>query len=195
MHPTLDELMPTYEIHRKHTIIITERPERVYDMLWQVRGSDMPLANVLGKVRGFGAPEDARADDLPILRFFTQPGAWTVLVDERPHTLALGLIWKPGKPVNAEGIHTAADREAFARFDEPGWVKVTWSFQLEPTVSGTRLISESRVQGTDPAGSRRFRRVWGWGLIGLGEPLMIHSFLAAVKHRADALSPEPHLYD
>jgi len=195
IQPAIEELMPEYEIHRTHTIIITESPERVYDVLWQVRGSDMTLARALSRIRNFGVQAEGESEQMPLLRFFTQPGAWTLLLDERPRLLALGLIWKPGKPVNAEGIHAAATREEFIAFDDPGWVKVIWCFRLEPTVSGTRLISESRVHGTDPAGSRRFRRLWGWGLIGLGEPVMIHSFLGAVEHRSDALSEQPRLYD
>lgn len=48
----------------------------------------------------------------------------------------------------------------FAAFDEPGFERMATSFVLSRVGSGTRLLTETRVQPTDPASGRAFARYW-----------------------------------
>jgi hypothetical protein len=80
-----------------------------------------------------------------------------ILRDDPPRELAVGAIgkvWRLAIPF----VHLP-DAEAFARFAELGYVKVAWSVRLEPCGErDTRLVLELRVDATDEAAWRRFRR-------------------------------------
>ncbi len=77
-------------------------------------------------------------------------------------------------------------QEAFAAFNEPGWVKVGIDFRLIPERGGTRLRTETRCKATDG----RARIVFGmyWVLIRAGSGLIRRETLAAVCRRAEQTS-------
>jgi hypothetical protein len=55
------------------------------------------------------------------------------------------------------------------------------SFLVRAEGEGSRLITETRVAGTDATASRRFRRYWR--LIRLGSGAIRRSWLAAIRRR------------
>ena len=90
----------------------------------------------------------------------------------------IGRFWSPigNRPVR--GINDLAD---FAGFDEPGYAKAAISFLARREGAGTRLLTETRVLGTDAVARRRFLRYWR--LVRPGSGAIRRSWLAAIGRR------------
>ncbi len=108
-----------------------------------------------------------------------EPG-FQILADDGPHEVvvgAIGKVWHLTIPF----VHVN-DAEAFAAFQEPGFVKVAWAMQLTPRLDGgTHLVVELRVDATDPVSWRRFRRYFG--IIGGPSRFIRRSMLADLAKR------------
>jgi hypothetical protein len=104
------------------------------------------------------------------------PG-FRVLIDEPPREVAVGAIGKVWRP-NIPFVHTAT-AEDYARFDAPGFVKVAWSLRVRPQGDvGSRLEVEVRVDATDGASWRKFRRYFR--VVGMGSRFIRRSALAVL---------------
>jgi hypothetical protein len=68
-------------------------------------------------------------------------------------------------------------------FDRPGFAKLALGFKLEPVDGGTRVVTETRVDTTDPLAHRHFGSYWR--VIRLGSGAIRRSWLRAVKRRAE----------
>lgn len=71
--------------------------------------------------------------------------------------LILGLIGKPWTPGGGLVIFQP---EEFVGFDKPGFAKATWSFTVEATATGSRLVTETRIKTTSKAALRKFSSYW-----------------------------------
>jgi hypothetical protein len=60
----------------------------------------------------------------------------------------------------------AVDPEAFARFDEPGYVKIAWTLRADPVGGGSVYQTETRAVATDGDARRRFRTYWAFVMPG-----------------------------
>jgi hypothetical protein len=72
--------------------------------------------------------------------------------------------------------------EAFARWDEPGTVRVLFGHWVEPEGGGSALVSEARVQPVDRTASLRLRALWK--VIGPFERLVGAEAIAVAGRRA-----------
>src|SRR6266498_3031767 len=87
------------------------------------------------------------------------------------------------------GIRTLPARLARSlAFDRPGFAKLALSFRLEDVAGGTRVVTETRVDTTDPLAHRRFGAYWQ--VIRLGSSSIRRSWLRAIKRRAER-APAP----
>ncbi len=73
--------------------------------------------------------------------------------------------------------------EGFAAFDEAGCARAAMSFRLEADRGhGVRVATETRIAGTDAAGTRACRRYWR--AIAPGSAAIRLSWLNAIRRRA-----------
>jgi len=67
------------------------------------------------------------------------------------------------RPWEADVTFRPIPHEAFAGFDEPGYVKIVWTLRADPAgVNAAIFRTETRAAGTDAAARRRFRRYWSF---------------------------------
>jgi hypothetical protein len=119
-------------------------------------------------------PLRLRIDDL--VSSAERPG-FQLLVDDPPHELVVGAIGKVWKP-EIEFLH-APTADAFAAFNEPGFVKVAWALRLRPLGEhATRVAFELRVAATDDAAWKKFRAYWR--IIGVASHFIRRSLLSAL---------------
>jgi hypothetical protein len=185
----LDELVPGYQFRMFNQIVIERPRPLVYQALRELLGSEMPLAWLLGTMRGMvgglrvrlrgNAPARVEAER-PFMEQLTRDGSWIELADEPDRELVAGFIGQPWKP--DFGWHTPASRAGFVAFHEPAYVKSVTNFFLEDVDGGTRLTTETRVRPTDLEAQRKFATYWR--LIGLGASLVMGSMLRAIQRRA-----------
>ena len=90
---------------------------------------------------------------------------------------AIGKVWQPDIPF----LHVDSP-DTYARFAEPGWIKVAWSIRLEALGDdGTRLLFELRVDATDEASWAKFSCYWL--LIAPGSHFIRHALFAGLRRR------------
>jgi hypothetical protein len=183
----LDTILPLHDAREVHERLLPGEPAAVWDALHATRMSEIRAAGVLMGIRSLpgrltGAKAARRGADLPALQALLA-GGFVKLGEDAPRETVIGAVgqfWRltANKPLPLK------DRVEFMQFTQPGYVRVAMSFRLVPEVGGTRLITETRVLGTDPASARAFRRYWL--LIRLGSGAIRRSWLAAVARRLAA---------
>lgn len=179
-------MMPAYYVIEHHEELIDASPA---DTLAAVRRFDasksIPIA-LLMTVRG-----------LPhILRGKVRPGRGVTIdflldqgfqvVAEAPDELVLGVVgrfWHLDSGIEKVGA------EDFISFDVPGYAKAAWNFFVEPAPGGTRLVTETRVAGTDEGATRKFRLYWL--VVGPFSALIRRLMLALIRKEAETGSYKP----
>ena len=191
----LDQVLPRYEAREVHEVFVAAPPAEVYRALEALTLGELPLFRALMGLRVLPA-RVARSvrrpagSDHPWLDPDMRLLDWglrglTVLARRPGSELVIG---GPGQPWRlAGGMPTRVDGLAeFLAFDRPGFAKLALSFKLEQAPGGTRVITETRVDTTDPIAHRRFGAYWR--VIRIGSGAIRRSWLRAIKRRAEGAS-------
>lgn len=176
MSTLIDTLLPRWDVHEVHGIDVAASPERTWAALEQVTIGELPLTCVLMTVRGLGRRRTTALD-----RTFIEAASFLVPLAEEQGDRVAGMV---GRPWRLRPTHVPiAGAEDFVAFHEPGWVRVATDFRVVPAAGGSRLETETRIQGTDAGARRRFARYWRF--VGRGSALIRHDVLRAVRRRAE----------
>ena len=174
MNEIFDRILPAYRQREVHSIRLSVPPERAWTALTEVMPADLQLARVLSGVRRLPRRIRDRSRTAtteasgPVLATFRRT-PWLTLAEEPGRALVAGRIarfWQP-VPEQAVGVR---DADEFRAFGEAGFAKAVISFEVLPDGAGSRLVTETRVQGTDARARRLFALYWlvirpGSGLI------------------------------
>ena len=174
----LDDFLPRYDVHEVHSTSISARPEAVLAAIRQVTAREVPLMVVLMALRA--GPRARRLSAArTILSGFERAGF--VPLRDGPDGVVyggVGRFWRPS------GGLRRVERPEFATFDEPGYAKAAFSFELEPQGGErTLLTTETRVLCTDERARRSFRRYWR--LIHPGSAAIRLAWLRAIRRRGE----------
>lgn len=183
----LDELMPRYDFHEVHSVVIRAAPGDVLAAIRAVAPAEMRLVGMLFALRALPTlllgrgPGIRPAAGRPLLDQALEVGF--VLLGEAPQQEivvgTVGAFWslRGGPSVT---LASAAEFVAFAR---PGYAKAAMNFSMEPVDGSIRLRTETRILATDPVSRRRFARYWR--MIHAGSALIRRAWLAAIRRRAE----------
>ncbi|WP_406110053.1 hypothetical protein [Kitasatospora purpeofusca] len=187
MDETLDRFLPEYGHRTVHGITLAAPPEEVWAALRKVTLADLPLPRLLlalrtlpSRLRGTGP--DLLDRSVPLAELFRRDDRWVTLADEPGRVLVLGRVARFWDPVPREPARPG-DGSGFVAFGEPGWAKAVISHEVFAHGGGSRLVTETRIQGTDARARRRFAAYWF--LIRPGVGLIRRSALAAVGRRCE----------
>jgi hypothetical protein len=164
MPSLLSDVLPRWDVRKRHSIDLAAPPERVWRALNETTLGDMPLARLLFRLRGLPtAPDRALLDLEGFQRLAEEPG----------RELVVGGVGRPWIPT------ARPRRDADVRtFAEPGYAKMA----LNVTYDGHSLATETRVQLTDPR-SRRWFKLY-WLVVGPFSALIRRIWLRAIARRA-----------
>ena len=166
------EALPGYDVRTVHSLPVDAPPERALAAAREVRAAEARLVRTLLLVRGMRTRADRPLWDSLTTGF--------VRYDDDETLVA---ITKPWRPRGAKtGLSDSVLQRRFREFAEPGWAKLALDFRAEEG----RLVTETRVQLTDEAARRAFRRYWF--VVRPFSGLVRRSWLAAAKRRAEKLS-------
>ena len=177
----LDEFLPDYDVNEVHSTRVAAPPDTVLAAARELISREVPLARALMAVRGLPGRLRGRrrSVDSPILEQFVRGGF--VVLGERDDEVVLGGV---GRFWELSASVRRVDADEFARFDEPGWAKTAFNFEVRPEPDGgTLLTTETRIQPTDDAARRSFRRYWR--VIGPGSAAIRRAWLRAIRRRAE----------
>ncbi len=183
--PTLlEELMPECEHHEVHDLWLDATPEDACRALAEVTGREIRLLLPLMALRSLPALLTGRVDrldqSLPVFDLLERAG-FVRLAEDPGREIVYGVagrFWKLTRNRPTASVH---DRESFVAFSDPGYARAAMSFLVRAEGRGSRLVTETRIQATDAAAARSFRRYWRFVRPGSG--LIRRSWLAAVRRR------------
>ena len=188
----IEEAMPHYDVRTRHTMWVPIDVVTAYAALKAITWKEVRLIQPLMILRGLAGsgkaskePSDVEQEAMPIFAGGTADGGFLTL-GERPDAETLigtiGRFWEsdPTASMRAGGS-SIRTRDEFAVFSAPGYAKCAMSFAARAYDTGSVLVIETRVAGTDAEATRRFRRYWV--VLRIGEALLSRSMLAAVRRR------------
>ena len=156
-------------------------PVEAMEQIKLVRPADIRLFRALFHIRAIparmrGKPGFSGHGATPLFETMRDSG-FTMFIDEPLDVVVgqIGKFWQLTEP-EQHGVESVAD---FRSFQNPGWCKTALDLRCRPERGGTRIMTETRIQATDPATRRRFRVYWT--LIMPGSALIRRNWLAAVQ--------------
>jgi hypothetical protein len=178
----LEGVMPEYDVNEVHELWVPADPAVAYDAVLGVSAGEVRLFGPLMRLRTLGRSGRAFDATKPLLDEMKRIGFVDLGArpDEEVVVGAIGRFWSPlrNRP------HPTTD---FASFDEPGYAKAAMSFMVAPDGEGSRITTETRIAGTDPAATRKFRLYWF--VIRPGSGAIRRSWLNAIRRRLERRSP------
>jgi hypothetical protein len=176
----LDDFLPRYDVHEVHSVSTSAAPAAVMDAIRRVTPAEVPVLVALMAIRSVPALLRRRRLPLrgPLLEGFRRGGF--VTLREAPDELVLGGVgrfWQPS------GGLRRIEAGAFREFDEPGFAKAAFNFQVERAGGRTLLKTETRVATTDEHARRSFGRYWRF--VYPGSALIRIAWLRAIRRRAE----------
>lgn len=185
MTDTLQTFMPAYGHRVVHTIRIAAAPQQVWAQMLAVTPAELPLPRLLMAIRALptrlrGGGPALTAGSQPLAELFRADDHWVTLAEEPGRELVVGRVarfWQP-IPTAPADVRTAED---FTAFREAGFAKAVISHEVIPDGTGSRLVTETRIQATDARARRLFAAYWL--LIRPGVGLIRRNVLNAVARR------------
>lgn len=163
----LESFIPEYDVAGRQHMRVAASAQTTFsagcDMNLQqsmiVRAIFKSRALVLGgelekeKARPLGLVDQAKA------------WGWGVLAEVPGREIVFGAVTQPWA---ANPVFRALPPGEFAKFQEPGFVRIAWMLRVDPINGGMSMLStETRVATTDPVSRAKFRRYWSWASPGM----------------------------
>jgi hypothetical protein len=159
----IDDWLPRFDVHERHELELPVPPERALELMLSTPAASDWIVRLLIGARGMAARQE------PLERFFLAHRF--VVLSRSPTELvagAVGAVWRPrGGLVQLDGA------DAWRNADVRGTIKAAIDFRAEPTVTGSRLSTETRVLASDASARRAFRLYW----------LVVGPFSALIRRR------------
>jgi hypothetical protein len=178
----LDVFMPKYDVAERHHVSVGAPAEAAFESLMNLDLDDSPLIRAIFRGREILLGADAdKASRIRGLVALTKELGWVVLADVPGHAIVMGAVTRPWE---AHVVFRGIPPEEFARFNEPGYVKIVWNLRadaIDPCRSIAR--SETRAVATDASAHRKFR--WYWARFSVGIVLIREVSMRLAKKEAE----------
>jgi molybdenum cofactor cytidylyltransferase len=176
----IDEWMPSFDVRATYSTEIKAPVETVYRAVLETDLARPFISRTLTAIRSFGRRTHVslRFRDLP------KRGSFFALADDPPYEVVCGVVGRFWA-IKSSGME--ADTASFRAPPPPGTAKAVLTFRVEPTATGSRLTTETRVLCADAASRLRFRLYWT--LIGPFSGLMRKEALRLIRREAQYMSP------
>jgi hypothetical protein len=177
----LDRFMPVFDVVERHRIAVRAPAAATLAVARDMKLSSLPIVRAIFKGRELllRAEPDRRQQPPGLIAEVLSLG-WVILAELPEREVVVGAVTKPWEP-NVTFRSVAPD--AFAAFDEPGYVKIAWTLRADPTKTGSIFRTETRAVATDSFARAMFR--WYWSLLSPGIMLIRRLSLGPVKKEAE----------
>lgn len=178
----LDAFVPTYDLRGRHRILVHAPAALVMDVAQHFPIESIWLVRTLFRVRAWLLGETATppANSAGLVEQLTA-GGWQKLAEAPERFFVAGAACRPWE---ADPGFSPVGAQPFARFSEPGRVKIAWTLETTELSPGlTEFATETRAVATDRESQKRFKRYWR--KFGAGIILIRLVLLPAVRRRAE----------
>jgi hypothetical protein len=179
----LDRFMPIFEVAERHHISVAAPAATTFAAAAEMDLNRSLPVRLIFRARAWAMGSASRqpAPTEGFLRLAKGIG-WGVLAERPGQEIVMGAVTQPWL---ADVVFRPLPPEQFARFSEPGYVKIAWTLRADPA-GDTRSVfrTETRVVATDPGARTKFRRYWSFASPGI--VLIRWLMLGPVKAEAEA---------
>lgn len=179
----LEQFMPNYDVVDRRSAAVAAPASRVYDVFCNLKLEQFAVVRLLFNLRALvlrAGRQDTPAERAGLRELAAQWG-WGLLADVPGREAVFGACTQPWKGAPQ---FRALPPEQFGGWNEPGYVKIAWSFRADPEGGGSSIArSETRAVATSPDARARFRRYWAF--VAPGVSLIRWIGLPAVKRGAE----------
>ncbi len=178
----LDRFMPKFDVVERHHSAVNAPAEVTLAAAGAQDLMSNPVIRAIFKTRelvlGSGPSQAAMPSSLlPLVLSI----GWRILAEVPGREVAVGAVTRPWE---ANVTFRGLDPDQFARFNDPGYVKIVWSLRAEPVGSDRSIFStETRAIATDRDARVRFRRYWAF--VSPGIWLIRRASLGPLKREAE----------
>ena len=178
----LDAIIPEYDFHEKHRIIINASPGKVYNAAKAVTAREIFIFRALMYIRSLPSRRMFEINpDIPLLKEIFNK-RFRLLDDIADTEIVFGIIGRFWKLNLGENV-AITDTDYFIKFNRPAFVKAAANMRIVSLNGRTLLTTETRVIATDDEAKRKFRLYWI--IIRIGSGFMRRMWLRAIKRRAE----------
>ena len=180
----LDQFLPQYDVVERHDIEVAAPAHVVLEAARRQHLLRIPLVRWVFRTRELVVGGTGPARPLPprLLDQVLSLG-WVILAEEPGRELVVGAVTRPWE---ANVVFRSIPAEAFASFDEPGYVKIAWTLRADPIDAESAVFrTETRAVATDHDARRRFRMYWSLASPGIWliRRLSLRPLQYAAEHR------------
>ena len=178
----LDRFMPFYEIVERHHISVDAPAAITLAAAGEQDLMSNPLIRAIFMVRALvmGSTPEPRPLPHQLLPLVRSIG-WRVLAENCGREIVVGAVTQPWE---ADVTFHGLTPDAFAAFDQPGYVKIAWSLRADALGPDRSIFrTETRAMATDPISRAKFRRYWAF--VSPGIWLIRRASLRPLKFKAE----------
>ena len=178
----LDRFMPDFDVVERHHIAVDAPADVTFAAAADVDLQQSPIVRTMfrGREMILGSAPDATPRPRGLLAL-TKSLGWEVLAEVPGREVVMGAVTQPWE---ANVVFQPVPADAFAAFDEPGYVKIAWTLRADPAGPSQSVFrTETRAVATDATARRKFRRYWS--LLSPGIILIRCAMLNPVKAAAE----------
>ena len=159
--PLLDTFMPRYDVVDRMRMAVNAPAEVTLAAAEQQDLMHAPGVNAIFGLRqlSMGGSAETRRLPAPLIEQVKALG-WVELARVPGREVVMGAVTQPWKgDVTFRGVPP----QAFASFNEPGYVKIAWTLRADPVgVDRSVFRTETRATTTDLPSRARFRTYWAF---------------------------------
>jgi hypothetical protein len=182
--PLLDQFMPAYDVVDRHAVRLNAPAETALAAACAMDWRSSAVIRAIVKARAWllRADPDALVRPQALLPSMTSLG-WNVLAEVPGREIVVGAVTQPWI---GDVVFRPLASASFARYFEPGYVKIVWTLRADPDpVDPDRCVfrTETRAVATDPSARERFR--WYWSCLSPGIVLMRLLLVSTLKAESE----------
>jgi hypothetical protein len=165
--PLLDSFMPAYDVAGRQHLRVAAPAQTTFSAGRDMNLQQSVIVRAIFRTRELilgSEPEKKKARPLGLVDQAKAWG-WGMLAEDPGHEFVFGAVTQPWA---AKPVFRALSPDEFAKFQEPGYVKIAWMLRIDAVDGGKSMAStETRVVTTDPVSRANFRRYWSWASPGM----------------------------
>jgi hypothetical protein len=182
--PLLDRFMPDCEVVERHELRVRAPADVTFVAAQDLDVTDSAIVKAIFAGRSLLMGSRMPPDEVPApLMEKALALGWGVLAEVPGRKVVFGAVTRPW---NADVVFESVPADRFAAFDRPGYAKILWTLEADPTdADGSIARTETRVVTTDPVSRERFRRYWA--AVSPGVRLIRRQMLRLLRTKAERM--------
>jgi hypothetical protein len=165
--PLLDSFMPAYDVAGRQHVRVAAPAQTTFSAGRGMNFQQSVIVRAIFRTRELILRSEPEKEKPRRLGLVDQAKAWGwgMLAEDSGHEIVFGAVTQPWA---ANPVFRALPPGEFAKFQEPGYVKIAWMLRVDPVDRGKSMAStETRIATTDPVSRAKFRRYWSWASPGM----------------------------